>query len=236
MAKSIISEGKTSTEAIEKGLKELGCKMEDVDVKVLENEEKKAFFSILDPRVVKVEITVKEEIERKNTKNTKNTNTANSDNRKTPTKEDISKCKENISKFLDEFVKIYKNISYKIEEKEEMLCIEIEGEDSSKLIGYRGDTINSLQTILTAIGNKTTEINVKLSLDIGDYRRKREETLKQLSQKLERTVAKNGRKITLEPMSAYERKIIHTALQSSNKVTTYSIGEEPRRKIVVEKK
>lgn len=233
MAKSIISEGKTSTEAIEKGLKELGCRLEEVDVKVLENEEKKAFFSILDPRIVKVEITVKEDIEKRNINNT---NAVNNENRKVPTKEDISKCKENISKFLDEFIKIYKNIDYKITEKEEMLCIEIEGEDSSKLIGYRGDTINSLQTILTAIGNKTTEINVKLSLDIGDYRRKREEALKQLSQKLERTVAKNGRRITLEPMSAYERKIIHTALQSSNKVTTYSIGEEPRRKIVVEKK
>lgn len=231
MAKSIISEGKTSTEAIEKGLKELGCKIEDVDVKVLENEDKKAFFSILDPRIVKVEITVKEQAERKSA-----TPNVINENRKTPTKEDINKCKENISNFLDEFIKIYKNIDYKISEKDDLLCIEIEGEDASKLIGYRGDTINSLQTILTAIGNKTTEINVKLSLDIGNYRSKREETLKQLAQKIERTVIKNGRKVTLEPMSAYERKIIHTALQNSNKVTTYSIGEEPRRKLVVEKK
>lgn len=228
MAKSIISEGKTSTEAIEKGLKELGCKIEDVDVKILENEEKKAFFSILDPRVVKVEITVKEEVERKIH--------TNNENRKAPSKEDINKCKESIAKFLDEFIKMYKNIDYKISEKDDLLCIEIEGEDASKLIGYRGDTINSLQTILTAIGNKTTEINVKLSLDIGNYRSKREETLKQLAQKIERTVIKNGRKVTLEPMSAYERKIIHTALQNSSKVTTYSIGEEPRRKLVVEKK
>ena len=74
------------------------------------------------------------------------------------------------------------------------------------------------------------------SSDIGGYKEKREETLKQLARKLERTIKRNGRKIILEPMTSYERKIIHTELQDSDYVTTYSIGEEPRRKIVVEKK
>ena len=85
MARSIVSEGKTSNEAIEKGLMELGCKLEDVNVKVLEDGERKAFFSILDPRVVKVELTVKEDVSRK-------INTAGDEERKVASEDDVRKC------------------------------------------------------------------------------------------------------------------------------------------------
>ena len=93
-----------------------------------------------------------------------------------------------------------------------------------------------MQTILSSIGNKNNSARVRVLLDIANYKEKREETLKELARKLEKTVKRNGKKIILEPMNSYERKIIHTELQNSEYVATYSIGEEPRRKVVIEKK
>lgn len=226
MEKSIICEGKTSNEAIQKGLKELGCKLEDVDVKVLEETEKKVFFSILDPRVVKVKLTLKNVVEKNNVVK----------ENKTLSEEDFNEFKTNISKFLDDFCKSFGNISYKVENIDNIAVILIDGEDSSKLIGYRGEVINSLQNIFSAIGNKNIKNRVRVSVDICDYKEKRKQTLIELSNKIEKTVRRTRKKVILEPMNAYDRKVIHTALQDSKDVTTYSIGEEPHRKVVVELK
>ena len=228
MARSIISEGKTSTEAIEKGLKELGCKKEDVEIKVLE-ENKKALFSILDARVVKVELTVKENADTKTAEIVEKP-------KKIASKEEIELGKEKVTKFLDEFVKLFGNTEYTINENEGMLQIEFTGENASKLIGYRGDTINAMQNVLFAIANTENNTKVKISINIENYREKREKTLNNLARKIENQVKKTGRRVVLEPMTAYDRKILHTALQNSNSVTTYSIGEEPRRKVVVDVK
>lgn len=227
MGKTIIVEGKTSTEAIEKGLKELKCRKNDVDIKILESEDKRSFFSILEPRVVKVELTVKEG---------KENHEFHEKEYKEPSDEDVSKCKNNIEEFLKEFTTVVKNLEYKINVQNKEINVELLGEKSSDLIGYRGDTINAMQTILSSIGNKNTLVRVRVLLDIANYKEKREETLKELARKLEKTVKRNGKKIILEPMNSYERKIIHTELQNSEYVTTYSIGEEPRRKVVIEKK
>lgn len=225
MEKAIIVEGKTSTEAIEKGLKQLKCRREDVEIKVLENEEKRSFFSILEPRIVKVEMTLKKE--KKEVKREKEENA---------TAEDIEKCEENIKKFLNNFVNQIKDLQYVMSKENNSINIEIKGNNASKLIGYRGETIKALQTIMSAIGNKNVKNRVKVLVDVGGYKEKREETLKELAKKLEKTVKRNGKKIVLEPMSSYERKILHTELQNSDYVTTYSIGEEPRRRIVIDKK
>ena len=227
MGKTIIVEGKTSTEAIEKGLKELKCRRDDVDIKILENEDKRSFFSILEPRVVKVELTVKD---------VKENHEFHEKMYKEPSDEDVEKCKNNIETFLKEFTAILENLEYKITVNNKDINVELLGEKSSDLIGYRGDTINAMQTILSSIGNKNNQVRVRVLLDIANYKEKREETLKELARKLEKTVKRNGKKIILEPMNSYERKIIHTELQNSEYVTTYSIGEEPRRKVVIEKK
>ena len=227
MGKTIIMEGKTSTEAIEKGLRELKCRKNDVDIKILENEDKRSFFSILEPRVVRVELTVKEG---------KENHEYYEKEYKEPSDEDVIKCKNNVEEFLKEFTTSVKNLEYKITIQNKEINVELFGEKSSDLIGYRGDTINAMQTILSSICNKNTFVRVRVLLDIANYNEKREETLKELARKLEKTVKRNGKKIILEPMNSYERKIIHTELQNSEYVTTYSIGEEPRRKVVIEKK
>lgn len=232
MVKSIVVEGKTSTEAIEKGLKELGLTKDCVDVKILEEEGKKTFFSILTPRVVKVELTVKEDAVAKKAE----TREPVKKERKEPSQKDVDLCKENISKFLDSFCKAYGDITFDIEQNDKDLKVIINDEENTKLIGYRGEVINSIQNLVSTIGNKDTDLRVRVSVDIQGYRTKREKTLRELAEKLEKTVKRTGKKITLEPMPAYERKILHTSLQNSKVVTTYSIGEEPHRKLVIEKK
>lgn len=228
MPKSIISEGKTSTEAIEKGLKELKVSRNQVDIKILE-EKKKSFFNILEPHVVKVELTLKEKEEKQTpAKKAKTENVS---------KEDLEKAKKEINTFLSEFLKqIADTITYEISEEENVVHVLITGEESTRLIGYRGESLNSLQTILTTIANKGRESNIKVILDIGEYKDARKKTLEDLASKIERTVTKTGKAITLEPMTAYERKIIHTKLQDSKTVKTHSIGENENRRVVISRK
>ena len=228
MPKSIISEGKTSTEAIEKGLKELKVSRNQVEIKILE-EKKKSFFNILEPHVVKVELTLKEKEEKQTpVKKAKTENVS---------KEDLEKAKKEINTFLSEFLKqIADTITYEISEEENVVHVLITGEESTRLIGYRGESLNSLQTILTTIANKGRESNVKVILDIGEYKDARKKTLEDLASKIERTVTKTGKSITLEPMTAYERKIIHTKLQDSKTVKTHSIGENENRRVVISRK
>ncbi len=234
MPKTIIAEGKTTTEAISNGLKKLNVSKDRVDIKVLEEHEKRSFFSILSPRVVKVELTLKEE-KRESTKKYKEDN--NNTYKKIEEKE-LVKGKEKVDKFLEEFVSHFENIEYEtsIDIEKSMLIVDINGEDSKILIGYRGEVLNSLQVILNSIANKNTNERIKLVLNVSNYKEKREKSLEELADKIAKTVLKTGKSITLEPMMAYERKIIHNRLQSNNKVTTYSVGEEPYRKVVISKK
>ena len=104
------------------------------------------------------------------------------------------------------------------------------------MIGYRGEALNALQTLLTTVASKNREEIVKVILDIGNYKDARKKTLEELARKVEKTVKKTGKYVTLEPMNAYERKILHTELQNSEFVKTYSVGEGDRRRVVIAKK
>ena len=223
MAKTIISEGKTTSEAIEKGLKAIGLPKDLVEIKVLEDN-KKSFFDILAPKVVKVELKEKEakkpeefEIE--------------------TTQEELEQAKIKVEQFLKEFVeKLNNGTTYTIEIKEKCLYVSINGENIGNLIGYRGEALYALENILKAISNKDTENRVIVRLDIENYKEKRIKTLQDVANKKARIVEKTGKMITLEPMQAYERKIIHSFLQENPKVETRSIGQAPRRRIVISKK
>ena len=93
-----------------------------------------------------------------------------------------------------------------------------------------------MQTIISSIASKNINSKIKVTLDIAEYRKKRERVLEELADKVARSVIRTGKTITLEPMPAYERKIIHSRLQDSERVKTFSKGEEPYRKVVVSKK
>ena len=242
MPKSIVAEGKTTNEAISNGLKELHVSKDKVDIQILENEEKRSFFSILAPRVVKVELTLKEKEEKHHERTSRRMENKLNDNEKIEDhhqievrQEDVEAAKINVEQFLKDFSKNFEDIQYLVEYKDEFLSVEISGESSSMLIGYRGDVLNSLQTILNSIASKHLESKVRVILNIGNYKKKREKALEELADKVSKTVLKTGKSVTLEPMVAYERKIIHNRLQLNNRVKTYSIGEEPYRKVVISK-
>ena len=231
MAKSIISEGKTTNEAIENGLKELKVSKKNVDIRVIESEEKRSFFSILAPRVVKVELTVKEDNETPEIKENKE---------RKPKKEiklsedEQEKAKENLQLFLEEFIKnLPETTEYNIKKGENYINVSLNGTDLGYLIGYRGETLYALQSILSAIAGKEIQNKVRVILDIQGYKEKREKTLEELAEKVAKTVVRTKKSVKLEPMKAYERKIIHSKLQQHPRVETTSVGEEPYRRIIV---
>ena len=250
MAKTIIAEGRTSTEAIEKGLNELGVSKEAVEIKVLESEDKRSFFSILAPRVVKVEMTLKEGVELRKVdhhhkgpkqehhrKQMKEEYKPHAEKPKVHLKpEELELATKNLTEFLDDFVAKVYDMEYTIHSDENYIYVEMKGEDAGTFIGYRGETLNAMQTVLTSIANKHLETKAHIVLDIAGYREKRQKALEELADKLSKTVIRTGKQLTLEPMSAYERKVIHNRLQESEQVRTYSVGEEPYRKVVISKK
>ena len=228
MPKTIIAEGKTTTEAISNGLKELNVSKDMVNVKIIEEHEKRSFFSILAPRVVKVELTLKENREEKPYKEKEHIQLS---------EEELNSGKIKIEKFLNQFISNFESLEYSayINLKDSLIKVEINGDSSKKLIGYRGEILNSLQNILSAVANRNSNKRIRVILDISKYREKREKALEELADKVSKTVIRTGKSITLEPMMAYERKIIHNRLQSNNKVSTHSVGEEPYRKVVISK-
>ena len=228
MAKSVIAEGKTTTEAVENGLKQLNVSKNMVDIKVLEEDKKRSFYSILAPRVVKVELTVKEGIEPPKTTEKPKEKRIFVTNENM---EEIEESKKILNTFLTDFFK--DNYKYEIKIENYDLLVNIDGENVNHLIGYRGETINALQTLLSSIANKKSSAKIKVFVDVAGYKEKRIKTLEELAEKISKTVIKTGKSITLEPMTAYERKIIHTKLQQNDKVKTFSKGEEPHRRIVV---
>lgn len=221
---SVIAEGKTTNEAIENGLKQLKVSKDRVEIKILESEDKRSFFSILAPRVVKVELKLKDDIQ-KSIKERKEI---------VLTQEEQEKAEKNIEKFMKEFVKeLPKDSKYQIEKSSAGLNVSITSEKLGYLIGYRGETLYALQNIMSAIAGKNIEQKVRVILDIEGYKEKREKTLEELAEKVAKTVIRTKKPVKLEPMRPYERKIIHSKLQENNRVETTSIGEEPHRRIIV---
>ena len=126
--------------------------------------------------------------------------------------------------------------NFSIEIKDKCIYVDINGENAGNLIGYRGDALYAIESLLKVMANQNAENRVIVRLDIEGYKEKRIKTLQDLAGKKARVVEKTGKVITLEPMKAYERKIIHSYLQNNSNVETRSIGEEPRRRIVISKK
>ena len=115
----------------------------------------------------------------------------------------------------------------------EAVEVEVSGSRMGLLIGKRGDTLDAVQYLTLLYVNKEKNSYIKVKVDTEGYRAKREETLKRLAKGLERRVIREGKEVHLEPMAPNERRIIHASLQNSSAVKTFSVGEEPNRKVVV---
>ncbi len=197
--------GKTKEEAIQKAVDQLGTPVEDLEIEVLE-EGSKGLFGFLGSKDFKIKATVivKDTLETR------------------------------ILSFLNGLFEVMNiEADIKIDMNSDSAKVSVIGDSAGQLIGRRGESLDALQMILSLAVNKTPGEYVKIMLDIEDYRSKREESLVRYANKMARTAAKQRKNIKLEPMNPYERRIVHSALQSDTYVTTYSEGEEPYRKVVI---
>lgn len=205
--KSIKMSGKTVEEAIQKALDELKLTEDKVDINIID-EGSKGIFKLFKSRDAIVELKVKEDY------------------------------KDKAKKFLREVLNSMKILAeIKISEENDILKIDLIGPNMGLMIGYRGETLDSIQYLVSLVVNKEIDGKYKkVILDTENYRAKREETLKRLADKIAYRVRKSNKAVKLEPMNPYERRVIHSTLQGNNYVVTYSEGEEPYRKVVVDLK
>ena len=222
--------GKNKEAAIEAALKELNASREDVDIEVLD-EGSKGFLGI-GARDARVKVTLKnaavsEETEEKAPRPVVKTERV----KKQPSQNGIE---EDAKQFLaDIFGAMNLEVDIDVTSDEQSLTINLSGENMGIIIGKRGDTLDSLQYLTSLVVNQRSQDYIKVTIDTENYREKRSDTLLALSNRLEEKVTRTGKKFTLEPMNPYERRIIHSNLQNSETVTTYSIGQEPYRKVVI---
>lgn len=140
---------------------------------------------------------------------------------------------------MDFLTKLFENMNIDVEilldyeEEESVINIELKGADMGLLIGKRGQTLDSIQYLTSLVANKNREKYVKIKLDTENYRERRKETIENLAKNIASKVKKTRKPAYLEPMNPYERRIIHSTLQNDKYVETYSEGEEPYRKVVV---
>ena len=208
--------GKTVEEAIRKGLEELKVSRDDVIIEVLEEPTSGGVLGILSAKLAKVRLTVDKKI---------------SDTQAEATKSKLDEILKNIFEITNE-----NDIEYTIEKVNNQMLLNINGEKIAHLIGYKGKTIESLQSLLNAMLQREDEEYAKVFVEINGYKKQKEEKLRRLANKMADNVIRFRKPIKLEPMSAYERLIIHKELANRKDVETESIGEEPRRRVVIKKR
>ncbi|PKM47383.1 MAG: protein jag [Firmicutes bacterium HGW-Firmicutes-8] len=201
--RELVRSARTTEEAIEAALEELGLSKDEVEVEVLE-EPNKGLFGFLG--VKDATVKVKE--------------CANPEKKAVKILNDIFSC-----------MKLEVDIT--ISEIDGRTLINLNGPDLGILIGRRGDTLDAIQYYINLAANKNAEKRVRFIIDVEGYRRRREETLSNLAHRLADKAKRKGKDVVLEPMNPHERRVIHTALQNNKDVFTYSEGEEPYRKIII---
>ncbi len=147
-----------------------------------------------------------------------------------------SSVKDKAKDFLDsvfEAMNLIVAVHIKYDELDNYMDIDLSGDDMGVLIGKRGQTLDSLQYLVSLVVNKESESYIRVKVDTENYRQRRKETLENLAKNIAYKVKRTKRSVSLEPMNPYERRIIHSALQNDKYVTTHSEGEEPFRRVVV---
>ena len=196
--------GKSVDEAIKNALKELNITKDRAIIDIID-EGSKGFLSLIGNKPAKVKVTVKRDY--------------------------VEEAYDFIRSVLDSMGIL---AEIKIKEDNDVIKINLTGPKMGLVIGYRGETLDSLQYLVSLVVNKHHYVPYKkVILDTENYRSKREETLKQVALKLANKVKKNKKAFKLEPMNPYERRIIHAALQGNDTIITYSKGDEPFRRVVI---
>ena len=207
--KSVVKMSKTVDEAIDIALEELGANKEDVHVEILE-EPSRGLFGLLGVKDAAVKVTV--------------------------VNDPVQKAENFLNKILIS-MNVKGNAQIKKEGKSLLVeIVNISSSDMGIVIGKRGNTLDAIQYLLSLVVNKDREDYIKVIIDVKGYRQRREETLIRLANKMANKAKYNHRPVKLEPMNPYERRIIHSALQNVDGIITYSEGEDPYRRVVIQAK
>ena len=148
----------------------------------------------------------------------------------------VMETAERAEKFLMDVLEamdLKATVSMEENKEERTLDIDLAGDDMGVLIGKRGQTLDSLQYLVSLVVNKGEDDYIRVKVDTENYRQRRKDTLENLAKNIASKVRRTGKPVTLEPMNPYERRVIHSALQNDHYVETHSEGEEPFRKVVV---
>ena len=204
MTKSIEVTGRTEDEAVESALEQLGLTRDDVSVEIVERA-KSGFLGLKStPAVVKVLYEAKE---------------------------DRAGTVESFLIGLLSRMGVEANVE--ATESDGAINVILTGKDPGALIGRRGETLDAIQHLTNYVINRGSSSRIRVNIDAENYRQRRNETLESLAARTAGKVMKYRRNMTLDPMNAYERHVIHTALQNYENISTYSVGSEPNRRIVV---
>lgn len=242
MAEVIEKTGKTVAEAFKAALEELGVSEDMVEMTVLEEPQKK-LFGILGTKPAKIRVEVKQAAVQVEAEKTVAAAAAvaavTSEETAVPGEFDRAATAGQLERGKDFLANIFRLMGIEVnittQDIENGVKINLNGENLGILIGKHGQTLDALQYLANLAANRgITENKLRLIIDIEDYRARREETLVSLANRLAEKACRTGRKIMLEPMNRHERKIIHMALQGNEKISTYSAGDEPYRKVVIE--
>ena len=240
-ALSTEKKAKSIDEAVELALTELGIEKENAEIEIVQ-EPSKGFLGIGAKDAI-VKVTAKKaEKKQKADKPAKVVKAEKAE--KAPAKPKKVKTSggvynsdspaENAKNFIKDVLNAMGlEVEVTAELKEDIVEVNLEGDNMGVVIGKRGDTLDSLQYLTSLVVNQKSEDYIKISIDTENYREKREEVLCALANRLAAKVARTGKKFALEPMNPYERRIIHSNLQDNEDVTTFSIGQEPYRKVVI---
>jgi spoIIIJ-associated protein len=205
--KTIEMTGRTVEDAVKNALSELKVTEDKIEYEVLE-EGSKGLFKLLGAKPARILVKVKRDY--------------------------IYEAKNFIRDVLNS---MGVRAEIRIKEENNVVKISLTGPDMGIIIGYRGETLDSLQYLVSLVVNKGHETEYKrVVLDTENYRQKREETLKRLAIKTAEKVSRSGRSFRLEPMNPYERRVIHSALQNDPRIQTFSEGDEPFRRVVIDVK
>ena len=255
MEKSIITTGKTIDDAVEAALKQLGLTRDDVSYQVLALP--KSGFLGIGAVPAKVQVTYEAPdlkpaapVEEKPAAPKVALSSASRSKPKAPKAEKVKEVKEERTyapaepgsneEKIEQFLKgLLENMGSKAvphawREEDNSYRVHLTGEGLGFLIGRRGETLDAIQHLANYAVNRDVEGHIRINVDAEDYRQKREDSLRRYARKKAQQVLKNRRRITLEPMNAYERHVIHASLQDMENITTHSTGTEPNRRVVIE--
>jgi spoIIIJ-associated protein len=233
MEKTVIKTGKTIDEAIEAALSELGCTKEQATIEVVEEGTEGGFLG-LGRKDAEVKVTFNSEESGEAAPAAESDDDTYFGDDESFEGDAVSEAEDAAANFVAEVLSgigIHGNMdSYR---EDDTIFISVTGSDCGAAIGRHGETLEAISYMTNLIANKHSEQRVHVYLDVGGYRKHREQVIKGLADKAVSRVRRSGRKVTMEAMSPAERRIVHSYLQDVNGVTTHSEGVEPNRCVVV---